>query len=141
MLLSACRGRFSSTGLGRGLILGLCLLLSSLSCVWLLLFLVATLRAFVVLPVSLAAALRGSVLLVVVLVPLALLLLSWLLSLNWGCNLLLVRLNNVACKLGPQVFELGDILLDVEGMVDNEQVFLVGRSGLESPVERACEEE
>ena len=49
--------------------------------------------------------------------------------------LLFLTLDNVASELFPQVLELSVVLLDVVGVVDNQNVFLVALTSLDSPVE------
>jgi hypothetical protein len=49
--------------------------------------------------------------------------------------LLLLALNNVASELFPQILEFSVVLLDVIGVVDNEDVLLVALTGLHCPVE------
>ena len=54
---------------------------------------------------------------------------------------LLLSLHLVGSKLSPELLELRNIALDIEGVVNNEQVLLIAAAGLECPVEGASEQE
>ena len=54
---------------------------------------------------------------------------------------LLLSLHLVGSKLSPELLELRNIALDIEGVVNNEQVLLIAAAGLERPVEGASEQE
>ena len=58
-----------------------------------------------------------------------------------GYGSLLLRSHGIWGKLGPELFELGRVSLQIEGMVHNEQILLIVCSGLECPIEGASEKE
>ena len=60
--------------------------------------------------------------------------------LNRNCGLLLTT--DLLCgKLCPELFKLGGIALDVEGVINDEKVLLIVGACLESPVEGASQQE
>ena len=58
-----------------------------------------------------------------------------------GHSSLLLRSHGIRSKLSPELFVLGAVSLQIEGVINDEQVLLVVCSGLECPVERAGEKE
>ena len=58
-----------------------------------------------------------------------------------GYGSLFLRSYFLRGKLGPELFELGRVSLQIEGMINDEQIFLVVCSSLECPIEGTSEKE